>query len=749
MQTEQNTLTTVETAGKLGLLPEEFTRICEILGRTPNFTELSIFSVMWSEHCSYKNSITWLKTLPRDGACMLAKAGEENAGLVDIGDGLGCAFKIESHNHPSALEPYQGAATGVGGINRDIFTMGARPVAQLNSLRFGDLKLDRTRWLLKGVVKGIGDYGNAFGIPVVGGEVFFDECYNQNPLVNAMSVGIVKAGETASATSYGAGNPVYIVGSSTGKDGIHGATFASGDLTEESAKDLPAVQVGDPFQEKLLLEATLEVIQTGAIIGMQDMGAAGITCSTSEMSAKGEHGMDIWLDKVPTRQQGMHGWEILLSESQERMLMVVKKGREEEVEAVFAKWDLHYAVIGVVTEGNRLRYYMNGELEADVPAHDLVLGGGAPVYKREFSEPAYFAEAQKFDSSSIVVPENLKEVARFLTAQPNIASKRWVYQQYDSMVGTANMSTNNASDAAVVAVKDSNKALVMTVDCNSRYVHADPEKGASIAVAEAARNIVCSGGKPMAITNCLNFGNPYNPEVYWQFVGAIKGMGAACRAFDTPVTGGNVSFYNHTVVSGKQAIPVFPTPTIGMLGLMEDKNRHTGLSFQHDGDQIFLIGNPSDDINSSEYLYAYHDVKLSPAPAFDLDEEMVMHTAVSGLIANELIVSAHDVSDGGLFVALAESGFLNNKGFAIQTDDQLRKDGFLFGEAQGRVVVSVSPDKLEAFNEFMALSDANFTLLGEVTSSEILIDDESFGSIGDFLEAYEGTLPAYMNHGKS
>lgn len=748
MQTEQNTLTTVETAGKLGLLPEEFTRICEILGRTPNFTELSIFSVMWSEHCSYKNSITWLKTLPRDGACMLAKAGEENAGLVDIGDGLGCAFKIESHNHPSALEPYQGAATGVGGINRDIFTMGARPVAQLNSLRFGDLKLDRTRWLLKGVVKGIGDYGNAFGIPVVGGEVFFDECYNQNPLVNAMSVGIVKAGETASATSYGVGNPVYIVGSSTGKDGIHGATFASGDLTEESAKDLPAVQVGDPFQEKLLLEATLEVIQTGAIIGMQDMGAAGITCSTSEMSAKGEHGMDIWLDKVPTRQQGMHGWEILLSESQERMLMVVKKGREEEVEAVFAKWDLHYAVIGVVTEGNRLRYYMNGELEADVPAHDLVLGGGAPVYKRDFSEPAYFAEAQKFDSSSIAIPENLKEIARFLTAQPNIASKRWVYQQYDSMVGTANMSTNNASDAAVVAVKDSNKALVMTVDCNSRYVHADPEKGASIAVAEAARNIVCSGGKPMAITNCLNFGNPYNPEVYWQFVGAIKGMGAACRAFDTPVTGGNVSFYNHTVVSGKQAIPVFPTPTIGMLGLMEDKSRHTGLSFKNAGDQIFLIGNPSDDINSSEYLYAYHNVKLSPAPAFDLDEEMVMHTAVSGLIANELIVSAHDVSDGGLFVALAESGFLNNKGFTIQTDDQFRKDGFLFGEAQGRVVVSVSPDKLEAFNEFMALSDANFSLLGEVTSSEILIDEESFGSIADFLQAYEGTLPAYMNHGK-
>ena len=390
MQTTGTSLATKEQAKKLGLLEEEFERICGILGRTPNFTELSIFSVMWSEHCSYKNSIVWLKTLPREGACLLAKAGEENAGLVDIGDGLGCAFKIESHNHPSALEPYQGAATGVGGINRDIFTMGARPIAQLNSLRFGDLNNPHTQWIMKGVVKGIGDYGNAFGVPVVGGEVFFDPCYNQNPLVNAMSVGIVKAGETASATSYGAGNPVYIVGSSTGKDGLHGATFASGDLTEESANDLPAVQVGDPFQEKLLLEATLEVIKTGAIIGMQDMGAAGITCSTSEMSAKGEHGMDIWLDKVPTRQQGMQAWEILLSESQERMLMVVEKGREEDVEAVFAKWDLHYAVIGVVTEGSRLRYFQNGELQADVPAFDLVLGGGAPVYHRTYSEPAYY-----------------------------------------------------------------------------------------------------------------------------------------------------------------------------------------------------------------------------------------------------------------------------------------------------------------------------------------------------------------------
>ncbi|HLG03009.1 MAG TPA: phosphoribosylformylglycinamidine synthase subunit PurL, partial [Bacteroidia bacterium] len=396
MPTSTETLTTVETAKQLGLLPEEFEKIKEVLGRTPNFTELSIYSVMWSEHCSYKNSIAWLKTLPKEGPHMLAKAGEENAGLVAIGEGLACAFKIESHNHPSALEPYQGAATGVGGINRDIFTMGARPIAQLNSLRFGDPKLEKTKWLVRGVVKGIGDYGNAFGIPTVGGEVFFDECYNINPLVNAMSAGIVKVGETVSAISYGKGNPVFIVGSSTGKDGIHGAAFASKDLTEDSAKDLPAVQVGDPFQEKLLLEATLEVIKTGAVIGMQDMGAAGITCSTSEMSAKGKSGMNIWLDKVPTRQENMKDWEILLSESQERMLVVVKKGHEAEVQAVFDKWDLNCVQIGEVTEGERLKYYMHGELVADVPAESLVLGGGAPVYKREFKEPAYFSESKKF-----------------------------------------------------------------------------------------------------------------------------------------------------------------------------------------------------------------------------------------------------------------------------------------------------------------------------------------------------------------
>jgi phosphoribosylformylglycinamidine synthase len=738
------TLPTLETAQKLGLTPDEFEKIKEILGRTPNFTELSIFSVMWSEHCSYKNSIKWLKTLPRDGEMMLAKAGEENAGLVDIGNGLGCAFKIESHNHPSALEPYQGAATGVGGINRDIFTMGARPIAQLNSLRFGDIKSERTKWLLKGVVKGIGDYGNAFGVPVVGGEVFFDDCYNQNPLVNAMSVGIVKKGETASATSYGVGNPVYIVGSSTGKDGIHGATFASEDITEASSDKIPAVQVGDPFQEKLLLEASLEVIKTGAVIGMQDMGAAGITCSTSEMSAKGEHGMVIWLDKVPMRQEGMVPFEILLSESQERMLVVVEKGREDEVQAVFDKWDLNCVQIGEVTEGDRLKYYFKGELVADVPAGDLVLGGGAPVYDREYTEPAYFAETKKFTIDSITEPTDLKEVAQFLITRPNIASKRWVIEQYDTMVGTRNQSTNAPSDAGIVNVKGTEKALAMTVDCNSRYVHADPEQGTAIAVAEAARNITCSGGLPMGVTNCLNFGNPYKPEVYWQFVGAIKGMGAACREFNTPVTGGNVSFYNQSNFDG-EIIPVFPTPTIGMLGVIDNKEHRMSLNFKAEGHSIYLVGKSRNDINSSEYVYSYHGVKLSPAPYMDLEEEHAVQDAVRALIHNGIIASAHDCADGGLFVTLLESAMVNGIGFSIDSDMEIRTDAFLFGEAQSRVVVTVTPEKEEALAELLAAAGVEFSLLGETGGTNVVIDDHNFGSVAELKNMYDTAIEKYLS----
>jgi len=735
---------TVETAKKLGLLPEEFERIKEILGRTPNFTELSIFSVMWSEHCSYKNSITWLKTLPKKGSKILVEAGEENAGLVDIGDGLACAFKIESHNHPSALEPYQGAATGVGGINRDIFTMGARPIAQLNSLRFGNPDLQKTKWLMKGVVKGIGDYGNAFGIPTVGGEVYFDECYNQNPLVNAMSVGIVEVGKTVSATSYGAGNPVFIVGSSTGKDGIHGATFASEDITEASAEKIPAVQVGDPFQEKLLMEASLEVITTGAVIGMQDMGAAGITCSTSEMSAKGEHGMEIYLDRVPTRQEGMHGWEILLSESQERMLIVVEKGREADVLSVFDKWDLNCVEIGKVTEGGRLRYFMHGELVADVPAHDLVLGGGAPVYKREFTEPAYFQEYQKFNIDDVTEPEDLKEAAWHLIGHPNIASRKWVYDQYDSMVGTVNMSTNAPSDAAIVNIKGSDRALALTVDCNSRYIKSDPEMGTAIAVAEAARNIICSGAEPTAITNCLNFGNPYSPEVYWTFVGAIKGMGAACRKFDTPVTGGNVSFYNQSVFDSKVE-PVFPTPTIGMLGLLKSKKDRMTLHFKASGDLIYLVGQSRDDISSSEYLYSYHGIKGSPAPFINLDEEALLHELLLQLIRSGEVASVHDVSDGGLFISLFESARAGQLGFDISTDEEIRTDAFLFGESQSRAVVTVKPEMQEAFVERLTASEIEFTYLGEVTAlDEMMIDGQSFGTLTKAVELYDGVLGGKM-----
>ena len=447
--------TTIETAHELGLLPEEYDEICSVLGRKPNYTELNVYSVMWSEHCSYKNSIKWLKTLPKDGPQMLAKAGEENAGLVDIGGGLACCFKIESHNHPSALEPFQGAATGVGGINRDIFTMGARPIAQLNSLRFGDPNSVRTKWLVDGVVKGISSYGNSFGIPTVGGEVYFDNCYEQNPLVNAFSAGIVNIGEQISAKAEGVGNSVYIVGSSTGRDGVHGAAFASKDLTEDSANDIPSVQVGDPFQEKLLLEASMELAKTKAVKGMQDMGAAGITCSTSEMSAAGDVGMDIWLDKVPTRQDGMEPWEILLSESQERMLVVVAKGHEDEVQAIFDKWDIHCEKIGVVTSGPLLRYFWKDEKIAEIPAKSLVLGGGAPVYERESKEPLYYEEYKKFNIQNVPEPKDLKEIAKQIISLPNIASKRYIYEQYDSMVGTKNRSTNDASDAAVINIKGS------------------------------------------------------------------------------------------------------------------------------------------------------------------------------------------------------------------------------------------------------------------------------------------------------
>lgn len=725
---------TLKTAQQLRLTEEEFELIKQKLGRTPNFNELCSFSAMWSEHCSYKNSIKWLKTLPRDGKRMLVKAGDENAGLMDIGDGYGVVFKIESHNHPSAIEPFQGAATGVGGIHRDIFTMGARPIASLNSLRFGNLTESKTQHLLAGVVHGISHYGNCFGVPTVGGEIYFEQKYHTNPLVNAMSVGIVKNGETISATAKGIGNPVFFVGSATGKDGIGGASFASADITAESTEELPAVQVGDPFQEKKLLEACLEVIKTGAIVGMQDMGAAGIICSTSEMSAKGEVGMRIDLDKVPTRQKNMKAWELLLSESQERMLMVVEKGREAEVISVFEKWDLPCSEIGEVTGDGLLQFFMNGELEAVLPAYELVLGGGAPQNTRDYIRPDYFDKIEAFKPDSIEVPEDLKAVAEALTSIPNIASKRWVYVQYDSMVGTVNASTNAPSDAAVVIAKPTNKGLALTTDCNSRYVYADPYKGGMIAVAEAARNLVCSGALPLGITNCLNFGNPYDPGVYFQFVNAIKGMGEACVKFDTPVTGGNVSFYNQNPDG-----PVYPTPTIGMVGLLDNVNKKMTMDFKAPGDMIFMLGVSRPDINSSEYLHKIKGVEFSPAPHFDLEEEYELQQQLAFLISNKYVESAHDVSEGGLFIALLESCFNKNLGFdVVASDYKIRKDAYWFGEAQSRVVVTVKSNRLAAFRK--AMEGHPFEELGEVTTGSIEVDGLYWGTVAAWKDRYDNAI---------
>jgi phosphoribosylformylglycinamidine synthase subunit PurL len=732
---------TAQTAAQLRITEEEFELIKTKLGKTPNFTELCAFSGMWSEHCSYKNSIKLLKTLPRDGAKMLVKAGEENAGLMDIGDGYGVVFKIESHNHPSALEPFQGAATGVGGINRDIFTMGARPIASLNSLRFGNLNDAKTQHLLSGVVKGIGHYGNCFGVPTVGGEIYFEDCYHTNPLVNAMSVGILKNGETVSATAEGMGNPVFFVGSATGKDGIGGASFASAEITEDSAQDLPAVQVGDPFQEKKLLEACLEVIKTGVVVGMQDMGAAGIICSTAEMSAKGKAGMRIDLEKVPTRQKDMKAWELLLSESQERMLLVVEKGKEKAVLDIFEKWDLPCSEIGEVTNDGMLQFFMNGVLEAVLPADELVLGGGAPQYTREVREPAYIQKIQAFDATKIPVPQDIKAIAEKLVAIPNIASKRWIYEQYDSMVGAGNTSTNGVSDAAVVIAKPTTKALALTTDCNSRYVFADPYKGAMIAVAEAARNIVCSGGEPLGVTNCLNFGNPYDPEVYWQFTNAIKGMGEACVKFDTPVTGGNVSFYNQSPDG-----PVYPTPTIGMVGLLDSVADKMTMNFKNEGDAIYLIGESKNDINSSEYLHKIIGEEYSPCPHFDLEEEYSLQQVISTLIKEQLISSAHDVSEGGLFITLLESAFANNFGFTVsQNDKSIRSDAYWFGEAQSRVVVSVTPLEEQKLLNTLQTANISYTKLGVVSSSTITVETDNWGNVSEWKDKYDNAIGRYMS----
>ncbi len=720
---EQEPKVTKDLALQHGLTDEEYQRILKLLGRTPSYTELGIYSVMWSEHCSYKNSIALLKTLPRSGGRLLVSAGEENAGLVDIGDGLAVAFKIESHNHPSAVEPYQGAATGVGGIMRDIFTMGARPIASLNSLRFGELTDEQARQLFRGVVKGVGDYGNSFGVPTVAGEVYFDNSYQGNPLVNAMAVGIVKHSEIASATSKGTGNPVMIVGSSTGKDGIHGATFASEEISEKSESKRPSVQVGDPFTEKLLLEATLEVIKAGLIVGIQDMGAAGITCSTTEMSAKGNSGMRIDLDKVPVRESNMSAYQIMLSESQERMLLVVKKGSEKTVTEIFDKWDLHSVVIGEVTDDGRVKIFKNGELKADVPAESLVLGGGAPVYHRESREPGYLSVRTELKLEALKEPGNLQEITLKLLAIPNIASKRWVFEQYDSMVRTGTRVGPN-SDAAVVRIDGTGKFLAMKTDCNSRYVYLNPKIGAEIAVAESARNVICSGARPIGITNCLNFGNPYKPESYWQFKEAVGGIAHACRVFETPVTGGNVSFYNENPLGA-----IYPTPVIGMVGLIENESHVTTSAFNKAGDDIILLGTLRGDVNGSEYLKEVFGMTGNNAPFFDIDEEKRLHECCLELIQKGFLSSAHDVSEGGFAISLVESVITAENpeiGCNVNLSERKdkRQDFLLFGEEQSRIVISANPKNRAAIESICQHHKIEFAQLGKVTELPKIIVGE-------------------------
>jgi len=745
---------TLELAREHGLTDEEYGWVLEKLGRTPTFVELGIYSVMWSEHCSYKNSIVELKKLPRDGDAIMVEAGEENAGLVDVGDGIAVCFKIESHNHPSAVEPYQGAATGVGGIQRDIFTMGARPIASLNSLRFGSLDNPRVRYLFDGVVRGIGDYGNSFGVPTVGGEVYFDPSYEGNPLVNAMSVGIMETDGMASAIAEGVGNPVYIVGSATGRDGIHGATFASEEISEASEAKRPSVQVGDPFTEKLLLEASLEVINSGAVVGIQDMGAAGLTCSSCEMSEKGDSGMIIHVDRVPIREEGMTPYEIMLSESQERMLIVCEKGKEDILEAIFDKWDLHAVAIGEVIEGGQVKVYWHGELVADVPAEHLALGGGAPVYIRETKRPSYLDQTLAFDQDTIddVSPEEANGILGKLLASPNIASKRWVFEQYDTMVRTNTVVGPGPSDAAVIRLKDSDKGLAVKTDCNGRYVYLNPRKGGQIAVAEAARNVVCAGGQPVAITNCLNFGNPYKPEVYWVFKEAVSGMGEACRVLNTPVTGGNVSFYNENPESA-----VFPTPTIGMLGVVDDVVKHTTtFPFKTSGDLVFELsptGQGVQGIEASEYLSHIHGLTAGDAPAFDLNEEAAVQKACLEMIRAGLVNSAHDVSDGGLAICLAEM-CLASDGLGAQIDlgsnEGERLDSLLFSEAQSRIVLAIAPDGASQAQAIAIANGVSLSRIGVVGGDMLNVrvrDKTVIGMSSSSMEnIYETAIPGMMSN---
>jgi phosphoribosylformylglycinamidine synthase II len=703
-----------------GLKPDEYDRIVNVLGREPNLTELGIFSVMWSEHCSYKSSRVHLKTLPTQGPQVLQGPGE-NAGAVDIGEGLAAVFKIESHNHPSFIEPYQGAATGVGGIIRDIFTMGARPIALLNSLRFGSLDAPGTRRLLEGVVAGIAGYGNSIGIPTVGGEIAFEPSYAGNPLVNVFCLGIARASDIIKGVASGVGNAVYYVGAKTGRDGIHGATMASAEFDERSAEKRPAVQVGDPFMEKLLLEACLEVMRTDALVGIQDMGAAGLTCSTTEMGSRGGAGVDIDVARVPQRETGMTPYEIMLSESQERMLLVAKRGREAEVERIFEKWDLHAVKIGEVTDDGFLRVRERGTLVAEIP--NRALTDEAPVYRRPMSEPEYLREVRQLDLNTVGRSTNPNAALLALLGSPTVASKRWVYRQYDHMVQTNTIGMPGFG-AGVVRIKGTDRALALSVDGNGRYCYLDPYRGAMLAVAEASRNVACAGARPLGATNCLNFGNPERPGIMWQFAKAVEGIGDACRALDVPITGGNVSLYNET-----DGTAIYPTPTIGVVGLLERADRVVSRRFRESGDAIVLLGVDRGELGGSEYLKLMHDLVRGLPPFLDLQVERALQTLLVTLADEGLGRSAHDCSDGGLAVTVAECCFDTNGIGATLSVDALQIPGgsamgvaaALFGESASRVVVSVVPEELTRVIEHAAAAGVPAKVVGQTGGNRLRI----------------------------
>ncbi|MFH1861062.1 MAG: phosphoribosylformylglycinamidine synthase subunit PurL [bacterium] len=721
---------TKQLVSEHGLTEEEYEKILSILKRVPTITELGIFSVMWSEHCSYKSSRSTLKMLPTQSERVLVGPGE-NAGVIDIGNGIWVAFKIESHNHPSAVEPYQGAATGVGGILRDIFTMGARPIAILDSLRFGEMDSAQNRRLLSGVVSGIAGYGNCMGIPTIGGEVCMDSAYERNPLVNVMSLGIISDGIIVKAAAVGEGNPIIYVGSATGRDGIKGASFASRELTESSYEDRPAVQVGDPFVEKLLLEACLELAKKDYLVSMQDMGAAGLTCSTCEMASKGGVGIEIDLSLVPKRAQGMTPYELMLSESQERMLVCVKKGYEKEVEKIFEKWDLHSVVIGRVTDDGLFRVMDGQEIVSEIPAK--ALADDAPIYHHPEKEPEYLKGIQEFSLPEIACDaDTFNKILLQLLASPIIANKAWIYEQYDHMVRTNTILCPGTADAGVVRIKETKAAIAMSTDCNGRYCYLDPYVGGMIAVAEAARNVVCVGAKPLALTNCLNFGSPMDPEVMWQFRRAVEGITKACQALDVPVTGGNVSFYNES-----ESGPIYPTPVIGMVGVIQDASNVTDMGFKDEGDMIVMLGESRDEIGGSEYLKIIHGMVKGKPPVIDLKMEACIQQAVLEAFETGIIKSAHDCAEGGLSVALAECCLQGKIGAIVESKPSIPTMSFFFGESQSRIIVSVSGANLEQFMQIITQAGIPHEVLGVVGGESLIINDLIHLSIKEMEVSYQ------------